>query len=461
VRLHEIPALSEVKQYIKVFIDFVITYPSLSIVVSFLLILVLMFILRKPIENFCTYTRSCQLSTIIRVLGVAVLAAFLLVKLILAANKSKPEFIEVASGQTILSEDYILNWRYAGAVEGTKFRVDLENPTTRSRKTFNTSSLHQTLPSDGPLALTVTAVNPDGMESSSDPLHISVYRDSIERIKATHVLKVGVHEDNSAGVFCYTNVASGKLDGVDIALAKRLAEALARKWNIEPLDVKAIHYPWDGVIFEPNNYNVDMAIASISIKDDRAQQIDFSDPYLETQLAIVQSRDTVKSTTPLFNLFDFFTLRTIGVHQETTSDDLAKHLKGFIPHLAIKTATSNIQLFGWLGEKKVDAVIYDYDRTHAEVGNHPSWVSRKINYEGLALKKERYGITFARINGPFRDVINSILPSINVENLIKEYAARLGDIKPIPVASDRPVIEPDGARAVAQSSVIPEAQLSQ
>jgi ABC-type amino acid transport substrate-binding protein len=451
VRLTEIPALSEIRQYIKAFIDFVISYPTLSVVVSFLLILVFMFVLRKPIENFCIYTKSCQLPTIIRALGIAVLAAFLLVKVILGVYQSKPEFIDVSSGQTILSEDYILNWRYGGAVEGTKFRVVLDNPRTGSKKIFQTSSLHQTLPSDGPLTVTVTAMNPDGMESSSEPLRLSVYRDSIERIKATHVLRVGVHEDNSAGVFCYMNVMSGKLDGVDIALAKQLADALARKWNIEALAVKTIHYPWDAVIFEPNNYNVDMAIASISIKEDRAQLIDFSDPYLETQLAIVQFRNTVKTTTPLFNLFDFFSLRTIGVHQETTSDDLAKYLKGIIPQLAIKTATSNIQLFGWLGEKKVDAVIYDYDRTHAEVGNHPSWVSRKINYEGLALKKERYGITFARINGPFRDVINSILPSINVENLIKEYAARLGDVKPTQVASDRP--------AASQSSVIAEAQL--
>ena len=67
-----------------------------------------------------------------------------------------------------------------------------------------------------------------------------------------------------------------------------------------------------------------------------------------------------------------------------------------------------------LSRNAVDAVLYDYDRTHTELKKHPTWTARKIDYKDLnenhiPLEPEVYGIAFAQVNRRLCEAVNEVL----------------------------------------------------
>ena len=95
-------------------------------------------------------------------------------------------------------------------------------------------------------------------------------------------------------------------DGYDIAVAKYLSEDLNR-----PVVIKRI--VWDDLIPSLNNGSINMVLAGMSSTAERRKTIDFTDPYLESDLAFLiktenlpagNSKDNPATYEELLQLFD-------------------------------------------------------------------------------------------------------------------------------------------------------------
>lgn len=73
--------------------------------------------------------------------------------------------------------------------------------------------------------------------------------------------------------------------GYDVMMAKKIAEALGQNVQIVKLD-------WDSLIPAVMTGDVDCVIAGQSITSDRAQQVDFSDPYYYASIITLVKKDS-------------------------------------------------------------------------------------------------------------------------------------------------------------------------
>ena len=68
--------------------------------------------------------------------------------------------------------------------------------------------------------------------------------------------------------------------GFDVDLWAAIAKELKLQYKLQPMD-------FNGIIPGLQTKNIDVALAGITIRDDRKKVIDFSDPYYESGLAIL------------------------------------------------------------------------------------------------------------------------------------------------------------------------------
>lgn len=76
----------------------------------------------------------------------------------------------------------------------------------------------------------------------------------------------------------------GEFDGIDIAIAKDIAEENGMEAQIENME-------FDSLIVALQNGQVDAVIAGMTVTDERAEAVDFSTPYYTaTQVMVVKRR---------------------------------------------------------------------------------------------------------------------------------------------------------------------------
>ncbi|MEN6567295.1 MAG: transporter substrate-binding domain-containing protein [Veillonellales bacterium] len=129
----------------------------------------------------------------------------------------------------------------------------------------------------------------------------------IKAIKDRGVLKVGVKVD--VPKFGFKDPATGKVDGMEIDLAKAIAKKILGDEN--KIDVQAVTAKTRGPLLD--NGEVDLVIATFTITDERKQSYNFSDPYFTDGVALM-----VKKNSGIQSLKDM-NGKKIGVAQSATS----------------------------------------------------------------------------------------------------------------------------------------------
>jgi polar amino acid transport system substrate-binding protein len=199
----------------------------------------------------------------------------------------------------------------------------------------------------------------------------------------------------------------GEPDGFDIALIKAIGEKIGREVVIENLE-------FDALVAAIGN-KIDLAIAAITVKEDRKEFVDFSDTYYEAlQYVIVPEGSSISTMSDLEGL-------TIGVQLGTTGD--------FIAQDDIDSATSRqykkgVDAVNDLLNGRIDCVIID---------KNPALVfAEKFAGQIVALdgadfdfEPEFYAIALPKGDTEFANLINQTLKDLKADGtfdrLVKEY----------------------------------------
>lgn len=131
----------------------------------------------------------------------------------------------------------------------------------------------------------------------------------IQKIKDAGVLKVGVKVDVPG--FGYKDPKTNKIDGFEVDLARQIAKKILgdeTKIKLEPVTAKT-----RGPLLD--NGQLDVVIATFTIKPERLEQWNFSNPYYTDEVGLL-----VKKSAGIKGLSDLDG-KTIGVAQGATSKD--------------------------------------------------------------------------------------------------------------------------------------------
>jgi ABC-type amino acid transport substrate-binding protein len=356
---------------------------------------------------------------------------------LIACNKQSP--LIVILPEKFIGENLVIEWQYQpGLKKGETYQITILQNDKNKRfiekditKTIHTFALK--LDFQGPLEVQVAILSPEReIESRSEKAVVEAYINSVERIKATQKLLVGVHIDNVVKMFSYYTLIKG-FQGFDIDLVKKIAKELEKEYGLKKIELEYHRYKWPEILeifFQCKAHQIDFAIASISIKEKRQMQgMRFSIPYYTTSISAIYKID--KADELGFNQYDKIPIdllkkvKKIGAHNGTTAVDF---FNGYIKseNSVLREAKSNADLIQFLEEEEVDVFLYDLDRALAHVEAHKDyWQAKVLDLKGTKFENEKYGMAFSGANIHLIKDINVILENLKSQNELAQLEAEV------------------------------------
>ena len=163
---------------------------------------------------------------------------------------------------------------------------------------------------------------------------------SLDDIKNSGKIVIGVFSDKSP--FGYVD-ENGEYQGYDVELARQIGTDLG-------VDVEFVSTEAANRVEYLETNKVDLILANFTVTDERAQKVDFAEPYMNVALGVVSYKDNV--VTDLSQVGD----RTVIVISGTTAETyLTKHnpdlkLEKYDTYAAAKTAFENNKDAVWAND---------------------------------------------------------------------------------------------------------------
>ncbi len=202
----------------------------------------------------------------------------------------------------------------------------------------------------------------------------------------------------------YEYVDGEECKGIDIEIAQAIADAMGKKLEVDDID-------FDSIIPAITTGKADMALAGMTVTDERKENVDFSDSYATgVQVIIVPKDSDITSPDDLAND------KMIGVQQGTTghiycSDTPEKGGFGEDHVTAYPNGASAIQA---LQTGKVDAVVIDNEPAKAFVAENPGLKILDTEYV-----TEDYAIAVKKGNTELLDQINETLAKLKADGTLQ------------------------------------------
>lgn len=144
--------------------------------------------------------------------------------------------------------------------------------------------------------LAITSVLPQPAQAAQSEAGTQFNQEKIEQgLESPGVLRVGMEANYAPFNWTQTSADNGAIEisnaegqfanGYDLQIAKRLADSLGLKLEIVKLD-------WDGLPPALESGKIDAIIAGMSPTPERLRQIDFSDPYYNSDIVVVTRKDS-------------------------------------------------------------------------------------------------------------------------------------------------------------------------
>jgi glutamine transport system substrate-binding protein len=181
--------------------------------------------------------------------------------------------------------------------------------------------------------------------------------------------------------------------GFDIDLWAAIAKQLNLNYKLQPMD-------FNGIIPGLQTNNIDAALAGITIRDDRKQVIDFSDPYYESGLSVLVSADntSIKSAADLAG-------KTVAVKTGTATVD---YMKTNVPSAKLQLFPNIDNAYLELATGRVDAAVHDTPNIQYYANTAGKG---RVKVVGSVKSGDFYGIAFPK-GSPLVAEVNKALATL-------------------------------------------------
>lgn len=220
--------------------------------------------------------------------------------------------------------------------------------------------------------------------------------------KNSDVITFGTNAEFPPFEFVGTNGVIGEFDGIDMAIAKQIAEENGKTAEISNME-------FDSLLIALQNGQIDAVIAGMTVTDERKESVNFSTPYYTaTQVIIVKEGSDI---TCADDLADKSSAVVQGYTGETCLSELGYSYESF------KKGTECVME---LVNGKCDAVVIDSATAQKYVSDNEGLV---IVEDEAVFGSEEYAIAVAKGNDELLNMINA-----SIEKMIADgTVAELGD----------------------------------
>lgn len=205
-----------------------------------------------------------------------------------------------------------------------------------------------------------------------------------------------------AGFAPYEYYENGEIVGVDVEIAKEIATYLGKKLVIKDV-------AFDSIINELKSGKADMALAGMSITEERLKEVDFSNTYVDSrQVVIVKDGSNITNVNDIYN-------KKIAVQLGSVADLYLSEYKDVV----LNRQKKYLSMIDDLKTSKVDCVVMDY-LPASEI------VKKNNNIKILEgqLFTDSYGIAVNKGNTELLNSINIVLRSLKEKGKIDEYVLK-------------------------------------
>lgn len=196
----------------------------------------------------------------------------------------------------------------------------------------------------------------------------------------------------------------GNIVGIDIEIVDAIAEAAG-------IEIEYKNYGWEPLFPAVKSGEVDLAVSSITITEDRQKEFDFSDPYFEANQLILVPEDS--------KIANFAELKDkkVSAQINTTGHIVVMGLLGETSKNIVATETMPFaitEMINGNADAAVgdNAVIIDYQK------NNPN-VKLKV-VEDSSFEIEKYGLMVKKGNTEMLEILNEGIKKIKENGKLKE-----------------------------------------
>lgn len=221
--------------------------------------------------------------------------------------------------------------------------------------------------------------------------------------KGGNTLTFGTNPEFPPFEFVTSNGVIGEFDGIDMAIAKQIAEENGMTVAIESME-------FDSLLVALQNGQIDAVIAGMTATDERRETVDFSTTYYTaTQVMIVREDSDIAKAADMAD-------KKICVVQGYTGEVCVKEM-GY-PYEAFKKGTEAVME---LANGKCDVVVIDSATAQKYVGDN---AGLKIVEDASAFESEEYAIAVQKGNTELLNKINASVEKMLADGTINELAVK-------------------------------------
>lgn len=221
--------------------------------------------------------------------------------------------------------------------------------------------------------------------------------------EAGGTLTFGTNAEFPPFEFVTSNGVIDQYDGIDMAIARQIAEKNGMTPTIENMEFASL-------LVALQNGQIDAAIAGMTVTDERKEEADFSIPYYTaTQVMIVREDSDITSAA---NMAD----KKICVIEGYTGEVCVKDM-GY-PYEAFKKGTDAIME---LVNGKCDVVVLDSATSQKYVNDNEGL---RVVEDPSAFESEEYAIAVKKGNTELLDKINTAIDAMLTDGTIAELGAK-------------------------------------
>lgn len=200
----------------------------------------------------------------------------------------------------------------------------------------------------------------------------------------------------------------GEFDGIDIAIADKIAKSTNKTLKIEDME-------FEGLITAVQTGKVDMAVAGMTVNPERLEKVDFSDTYFVAAQSIIVAKDN----TDINSAEDLKNNKKVAVVQGYTGDDIVTNTLSINPENILRVSRG-IDAVQELKNGKLDAVVLDSATAKGMAEKN----DLKIVEDPSVFETEEYAIAVKKGNKELLDQINKILSEMKQNGEIDALAEK-------------------------------------